>query len=91
MASDGYAHASPNDSDLLHGAGQTGNVLHNSSRHSDITSSSAKGPDSGMSVDLGRPKSRSDMSGDSPVDHVVAPGQRTVTAPKGSPAPVKTY
>lgn len=91
MAQDGYSKASPSDADLLHGAGQTGTVLHSGSRHPDIVSASSKGPDAGMSASLGRPRASSDMSGPSPVDHVVAPGQRTVTAPKGTPAPVKSY
>lgn len=80
-----------NDIDQIHGAGQTGTVLHSGSRHPDITSSNRRGPDAGMSASLGRPRASSDMSGDSPADHVVAPGQRTVTAPKAAPAPVKSY
>ncbi len=91
MANDGYSAAAQSDSDLLHGAGQTGKVLHSGSRHTEITSSTPKGPDSGMNVTLGRPKAPSDMSGDSPVGHVVAPGQRTVDPPKGTPSPVKAY
>jgi hypothetical protein len=91
MAQDGYAKASPSDADTLHGAGQGGPVLHSGSRHPDITQATSKGPDAGMTASLGRPRAASDMPGDSPMDHVVAPGQRTVTAPKGAPAPVKSY
>jgi hypothetical protein len=91
MARDGYSKGSPSDSDLLHGAGQGGGVLHSGSRHPDIVQATTKGPDAGMSASLGRPRASSDMSGDSPQDHVVAPGQRTVTAPKGAPSPVKVY
>jgi hypothetical protein len=86
----GYSSPAPSDSDLLHGAGQNGAVLHDSSRHADITSSTRKGPDSGMS--MSRPPRRgSDMSGPSPEDHAVAPGQRTVLAPRGTPSPSKMY
>lgn len=91
MASDGYSKASPSDSDLLHGAGSTGSVLHSGNRHADIISSTSKGPDAGFNATLGRPRASSDMSGPSPEDHVVAPGQRTVTAPRGVASPVKVY
>lgn len=83
MAADGYSKAAASDADLLHGCGQTGKVLHPGSRHSDITSSITKGMDPGMSATLGRPKAPSDMSGPTPEDLVVAPGQRTVLSPKG--------
>lgn len=91
MAADGYAKAAPNDTDLLHGCGQGGPVLHSGNRHADITSSTKKGPDAGNTASLGRPKAASDMAGPSPEDHVVAPGQRTVTAPKGTMTPAKMY
>lgn len=81
MAADGYAKASPNDADTLHGAGQGGPVLHSNSRGPDTTSSTAKGPDSGMGVQAPA-RQGSDLSGPSPVGHVVAPGQRTVDPPK---------
>jgi hypothetical protein len=87
----GYSKPAPSDAELLHGAGQAGAVLHPSNRHADITSSTRKGSDPGMSATLGRPRAASDMSGSSPEDHVVAPGQRTVTAPKGAPTPSKMY
>jgi len=90
-ASDGYAKASPSDADTLHGAGQGGAVLHSGNRHPDITSSTAKGSDAGMTASLGRPRATSDMSGSTPEDHAVAPGQRTVLAPKGAPTPSKVY
>lgn len=77
MTSDGYSKAAASDADLLHGCGQTGKVLHAGSRHADITSSTAKGMDSGMGARLGRPKAGSDMKGATPEDHAVAPGQRT--------------
>lgn len=91
MAADGYAKAAPNDADLLHGCGQGGPVLAAGSRHTDITTSVAKGMDAGMNATLGRPKATSDMAGPTPVGHVVAPGQRTVDAPKGTPPAVKAY
>lgn len=91
MAADGYSKASPNDADLLHGCGQTGSVLHSGSRHSDITSSTPKGMDAGMSASLGRPKATSDYKGGTPEDVVVAPGQRTVLSPKSEPTPAKMY
>lgn len=97
MAADGYAKASPSDADILHGVGQTGAVLHPSNRHSDITSASRKGMDAGMSATLGRPRAASDMSGPTPEDVSVAPGQRTVLSPdrgqrpSGSPTPSKMY
>lgn len=91
MAADGYSKSAPNDADLLHGAGHGGPVLAPGSRHTEITSSTAKGADPGMGATLGRPKAASDMSGDSPAGHVVAPGQRTVEPPKGTPAPSKMY
>lgn len=91
MAADGYSKAAPNDTDLLHGCGQGGQVLHSGNRHSDITSSTAKGPDAGNTASLGRPKAASDMAGPTPVGHVVAPGQRTVDPPRGNPTPSKMY
>jgi hypothetical protein len=67
-----------NYSDSMHGAGTGGGVLADGSRHSDITSSTAKGPDCGMNATLGRPKTGSDYSGPTPADVTTAPGQRTV-------------
>lgn len=96
-ASDGYAKGSPSDADMIHGAGSGGPVLHNSSRHADITSSSKKGSDPGMSATLGRPRAASDMSGSTPTDVSTAPGQRTVLSPKatmpkyGAQTPTKSY
>lgn len=77
MAADGYASGSPSDADLIHGCGNTGKVLHPGSRHTEITSSTSKGMDPGMSATLGRPKAGSDMSGSTPEDVNTAPGQRT--------------
>jgi len=74
---DGYSKGSVSDADLIHGCGGTGQVLHPSSRHSDITSSLKKGMDPGMGATLGRPRAGSDMSGSTPEDVNVAPGQRT--------------
>lgn len=78
MNRDGYSGASPNDADTLHGCGQGGGVLAAGNRHSDITTSTRRGPDAGMSAALGRPKTGSDYMGPTPVDHVTAPGQRTI-------------
>lgn len=97
MAADGYAKGSASDADLMHGAGQTGPVLHSSARHSDITSSSKKGADAGMNATLGRAKATSDYSGSTPEDVTTAPGQRTVLKPKasmpsyGAQSPAKAY
>lgn len=91
MAADGYAKAAPSDADLLHGCGQGGPVLAAGNRHTDITSSTVKGPDAGNTASLGRPKASSDMTGPTPVGHVVAPGQRTVDPPKGAQQPMKAY
>lgn len=77
MAADGYKTAAPSDSDVLHGAGQTGKVLHADYRHADTTCTNEKGPDQGMSMSLGRPRERSDYPGPTPVDVNTAPGQRT--------------
>ena len=74
---DSYATGAASDSDLLHGCGQTGPVLAAGNRHADITSSTSKGPDSGMNVSLGRPKAGSDFKGSTPEDVSTAPGQRT--------------
>ena len=94
---DGYSKGSVSDSELIHGCGGTGAVLHRASRHPDITSSTNKGMDPGMSATLGRPKAGSDMSGPTPTDVSTAPGQRTVSKPKatmpgyGAQAPTKSY
>lgn len=74
---DGYSNGAVSDADLIHGCGNTGKVLHNSSRHTEITSSTSKGMDPGMSASLGRPKSTSDFKGSTPEDVNTAPGQRT--------------
>jgi len=73
----GYSKAAPSDADLLHGAGQGGQVLHDSSRHADITGATKKGPDAGMRATLGRPRAGSDYPGPTPEDVNTAPGQRT--------------
>lgn len=73
----GYSKPAPSDSELLHGAGMGGPVLHDGSRHADITSSTKKGADAGMNASLGRPRAGSDMSGSTPEDVNTAPGQRT--------------
>ena len=77
MAADGYKKAAPSDAEILHGIGQTGHVLHTSSRHADITSASAKGPDAGMHSSLGRARTTSDYPHPTPEDVNTAPGQRT--------------
>jgi hypothetical protein len=90
-SNDGYSKGAVSDSDLIHGCGGTGPVLHASARGADSTSSSKKGMDPGMSASLGRPKAGSDMKGPTPEDVSTAPGQRTVLKPKASTQPVKTY
>ena len=77
MAQDGYAKGAVSDADLIHGCGNTGSVLHQGTRHPDVTSSTKKGMDSGMGATLGRPKATSDFKGSTPEDVNTAPGQRT--------------
>lgn len=74
---DGYSSGAVSDADLIHGCGNTGQVLHSGSRHADITSSTTKGMDPGMSATLGRAKSTSDFKSPTPEDVNTAPGQRT--------------
>jgi len=61
-----------------------GHVMHPDTRGDSTRTSSVKGLDAGSAgaaAVLGRPKAESDMTGPTPTDHVVAPGQRTVTSP----------
>lgn len=94
---DGYSKGAVSDADLIHGCGGTGPVLHSGSRHPDITESTRKGMDPGMTATLGRPKSTSDYAGSTPEDVSTAPGQRTVLKPKaavpnhGAMRPTKQY
>jgi hypothetical protein len=74
---DRYTKGAASDAELLHGCGQTGKVMAPGNRHSDITSSTTKGMDPGMSATLGRPKASSDYKGSTPEDVSTAPGQRT--------------
>ena len=89
MAQDGYAKGAVSDADLIHGCGNTGSVLHQGTRHSDITSSTRKGMDSGMGATLGRPKATSDFKGSTPEDVTTAPGQRTTQSLGYGAAPAK--
>lgn len=90
MASDGYAKGAVSDTDLIHGCGGTGTVLHGSSRHTEITSSVKRGSDPGMAATLGRPRAGSDMRGPTPEDVNVAPGQRTTKSlGYGAPPPAR--
>lgn len=72
-----YGKGAPSDAELLHGCGQTGKVMAPGNRHADITSSTSKGMDPGMSATLGRPRAGSDYKGKTPEDVGTAPGQRT--------------
>jgi len=74
---DNYTKGAVSDAHLIHGCGQTGQVLHPSARGAEATSSTKKGMDPGMSATLGRPRAGSDMKGPTPEDVNVAPGQRT--------------
>ncbi len=71
-----------------------GLVQHQDTRGTNTRTSGVKGLDAGSAgavAALGRPKAQSDYDGPTPEDHVVAPGQRTMAAPKGTPAPTKMY
>lgn len=72
MASGNYS-----ASEAIHGCGQTGQVMHPSNRHTEITSSTRKGMDPGMHAGLGRPQTKSDYPHPTPTDVTTAPGQRT--------------